>query len=90
MRTRTRTKTAGLVSHTTPVASYMSEESILRKKFDKGTITTEELRKLASFMAVRKKSSPKYTEAKVFGIWVSIVKLGLSIDILISENFELR
>ena len=89
MGTRVRTKTAGLVSHTTPVASYMSEESILKKKFNKGTITKEELKKLAAFIAIKKKEKP-VTKAKIFGIWTPIAKLNLSVEFLKSENFELR
>ena len=89
MQTRKRTKTSGLVSHTTPNGSYPSEESKLRAKFNKGTITKEELRKLASFIVICKKERP-FTEAKVFGEWTPISKLGLSIDFLKKENFELR
>lgn len=54
---RKRTKMSGLVSHTTPEYSRMSEESKLLKKFECGNITKEELKKLASFMVVRKKTT---------------------------------
>ena len=49
---RKRTKMYGLCSHTTPDGnSHMGEQEILRKKFDAGTITEEELRAYA-FMSV--------------------------------------
>ena len=42
---RKRTRMCGLCSHTTPDGnSYMGQEEILRKKFNKGNITKEELR----------------------------------------------
>lgn len=89
MRVRKRTKTSGLVSHTTPNGSYPSEESKLQAKFNKGTITQEELRKLASFMVIRKKQATP-TEVKIFGTWTPISRLNLSIGFLKSQNFELR
>lgn len=88
---RQRTKMSGLVSHTTPAHSIMSEESKLLAKFNKGIITKEETRKLAMFMTVRKQKSPtQFTEVKIFGIWKSIAKLKLDINTLIVEKFELR
>jgi hypothetical protein len=89
MQTRKRTKTSGLVSHTTPNGSYPSEESKLQAKFDKGTITKDELKKLASFMVVRKKKTAP-TEVKIFGTWTPISRLNLSVTYLRSQNFELR
>ena len=75
--------------HSTPDGSYPSEESKLRVKFNKGTITKEELRRLASFTTVKKKKET-VTEAKIFGAWTSIEKLGISIELLKQENVELR
>lgn len=86
---RKRTKTSGLVSHTTPNGSYPSEESKLQAKFNKGTITKDELKKLASFMVVRKKKTTP-TEVKIFGTWTPISRLNLSVSYLRSQNFELR
>lgn len=54
---RKRTKMNGLVSHTTPNYSRLGEAEILTKKFNSCSITTEELRKLASFMVIRKKTT---------------------------------
>lgn len=88
---RQRFKTMGLVSHTTPTHSIMSEESKLLAKFNKGIITREETRKLATFITVRKKkSSIQFTEVKIFGVWKPITKLNLDINTLLAENFELR
>lgn len=90
---RSRTKTNGLISHATPDGrAYTGEEERLRKKFEKGTITKEEQYKLASFMAVKKSNKPSvyYTEVLIFGKWSSISKLGLDINILIKEGFNLR
>lgn len=86
---RKRTKTSGLVSHTTPNGSYPSEESKLLAKFDKGIITKDELKKLASFMVIRKKKVTP-TEVKIFGTWTPISRLNLSVNYLRSQNFELR
>lgn len=88
---RKRTKISGLVSHTTPNSSYPSEESKLQAKFNKGTITKDELRRLASFMVVkRSKPSVGYTEVLIFDKWSSISKLGLDVNMLIKEEFNLR
>ena len=90
---RPRTKTNGLISHASPNGrAYIGEEEKLRKKFEKGDITKEEQYKLASFMAVRKSNKPsvQYTEVLIFGKWSSIFKLGLDINILIKEGFNLR
>jgi len=90
---RPRTKTNGLVSHASPNGrAYTGEEEKLRKKFERGTITKEEQYKLASFMAVKKsnKLSVQYTEVLIFGKWSSISKLGLDINVLIKEGFNLR
>lgn len=90
---RPRTKTNGLVSHASPNGrAYTGEEEKLRKKFEKGTITKEEQYKLASFMAVKKsnKSSVQYTEVLIFGKWSSISKLGLDVNMLVKEGFNLR
>lgn len=90
---RPRTKTNGLVSHASPNGrAYTGEEERLRKKFEKGTITKEEQYKLASFMAVKKsnKSSVQYTEVLIFGKWSSISKLGLDVNMLVKEGFNLR
>jgi hypothetical protein len=65
MKKRTRTNMRGLVSHSTPEYSRMSEESILRKKFQNGDITKEELRKLASFMVITKPKVEVEVEIKV-------------------------
>lgn len=54
---RQRTKMSGLVSHTTPKYSRLSESAILEKKFNSGNITKEELKKLASFMVIKKKTT---------------------------------
>lgn len=53
---RQRFKTNGLVVHAFEGKFMSSEENRLQKKFDRGDITTEELRKLASFIAIHKKS----------------------------------
>lgn len=89
---RPRTKTSGLISHASPNGrAYTGEEELLRKKFEKGTITKEEQHRLASFMAVRRqKPSVQYTEVCIFGKWSSISKLGLDVNILIKEGFNLR
>lgn len=89
---RPRTKTNGLVSHASPNGrAYTGEEEKLRKKFERGTITKEEQYKLASFMAVkRSKPSVGYTEVLIFGKWSSISKLGLDVNMLIKEGFNLR
>ena len=90
---RPRTKTNGLVSHASPNGrAYIGEEERLRKKFEKGDITKEEQYKLASFMAVKKSNKPsvQYTEVLIFSKWSSISKLGLDINILIKEGFNLR
>lgn len=89
MGTRTRTKTRGLVSHTTPYSSYLSIEERLKKKFDRGTISTEELRRLVTFTVVSR-NTRIYKEVKIFGEWQPLHKLHIDISILISENFELR
>ena len=90
MKERKRTKTSGLVSHTTPNGSYPSEESKLRKKFELGTITKEEMRKLASFIVVAKKKvqtiNPK--EVKIWGKWTPIGNM--DVEMLKSQNFEMR
>lgn len=87
---RMRTKMNNLISHTTlDGKSYCSEQTKLRAKFNKGIITSEELRKLASFTLIQRRTI-QYTEVKIFGKWQSINKLGLSLNLLISENFELR
>lgn len=90
---RQRTKTNGLISHATPDGrAFTGEEERLLKKFEKGTITKEEQYKLASFMAVKKsnKSSVQYTEVLIFGKWSSISKLGLDVNMLVKEGFNLR
>ena len=90
---RPRTKTNGLISHATPNGrAYIGEEEKLRKKFEKGDITKEEQYKLASFMAVKKSNKPsvQYTEVLIFGKWSSISKLGLDVNILVKEGFNLR
>jgi hypothetical protein len=90
---RPRTKTNGLVSHASPNGrAYTGEEEKLRKKFERGTITKEEQYKLASFMAVKKsnKLSVQYTEVLIFGKWSSISKLGLDVNMLVKEGFNLR
>lgn len=89
---RPRTKTHGLISHASPNGrAYTGEEERLRKKFERGNITKEEQYKLASFMAIKKdKPSVQYTEVLIFGKWSSISKLGLDINILIKEGFNLR
>lgn len=87
---RQRFKTNGLVVHAFEGKFMSSEENRLQKKFDKGEITTEELRKLASFIAIRKKSCkeehtetvvPKITFStrevyyvKCIGIWTDVPK----------------
>lgn len=87
---RKRFKTNGLVVHASDGRFISSEENKLQKKFDRGDITTEELRKLASFMAIRKKSCkeekqeiviPKITFTSVeiyfvkcIGRWVEVPK----------------
>ena len=90
---RQRTKVHGLVGHALPNGkAYTGEEERLRKKFEKGDITKEEQYKLASFMAVKKSNKPsvQYTEVLIFGKWSSISKLGLDINVLIKEGFNLR
>lgn len=90
---RQRTKTSGLISHASPNGrAYIGEEEKLRKKFEKGDITKEEQYKLASFMAVKKSNKPsvQYTEVLIFGKWSSISKLGLDINMLVKEGFNLR
>ena len=90
---RPRTKTNGLVSHASPNGrAYTGEEERLRKKFEKGDITKEEQYKLASFMAVKKSNKPsvQYTEVLIFGKWSSISKLGLDVNMLVKEGFNLR
>lgn len=89
---RPRTKTNGLVSHASPNGrAYTGEEEKLRKKFEKGDITIEEQYKLASFMAVKKpKPSVEYTEVLIFGKWSSIQRMGLDVNMLIKEGFNLR
>lgn len=57
MAKRKTTNMKGLVVHVTGPKFHMSEESVLRKKFKNGTITTEELRRLASFIAIQKKAN---------------------------------
>ena len=90
MKERKRTKTSGLVSHTTPNGSYPSEESKLRKKFELGTITKEEMRKLASFIVVAKKKVQTITpkEVKSWGKWTPIGNM--DVEMLKSQNFEMR
>lgn len=83
-----RIKITGLVSHTTPTKSIMSEESKLRSKFEKGVITSDELRRYTSFVMIVKKQKP--TEVRIFGIWKSIAKLGLDVDTLIKQGYTLR
>jgi len=90
---RQRTKTSGLVSHASPNGrAYTGEEERLRKKFERGDITKEEQYKLASFMAVKKSNKPsvQYTEVLIFGKWSSISKLGLDVNMLVREGFNLR
>lgn len=90
---RPRTKTNGLISHASPNGrAYTGEEERLRKKFEDGTITKEEQYKLASFMAVKKSNKPsmEYTEVLIFGKWSSISKLGLDVNMLVREGFNLR
>lgn len=90
---RQRTKTNGLVSHASPNGrACIGEEEKLRKKFEKGDITKEEQYKLASFMAVKKSNKPsvQYTEVLIFGKWSSIQRMGLDVNILIKEGFNLR
>ena len=88
---RQRTRTSGLVSHATPNGKLaMSEENKLTIKFNKGTISKDELKKLAVFMSIRKKSPKMFTEVQIFGTWTSIKALNLDINILIQENFKLR
>ena len=90
---RQRTKVHGLVSHASPNGrAYTGEEEKLRKKFEKGDITKEEQYKLASFMAVKKSNKPsvQYTEVLIFGKWSSISKLGLDVNMLVREGFNLR
>lgn len=53
---RQRTKTKGLVSHATPDGkAKLSEREILHKKYTKGDITKEELRKYVNFLMIEKK-----------------------------------
>lgn len=89
---RRRVKMTGLLYHSTPNGIlHRSEEAELKVKFDKGTITKDELHKLAGFMAVAKRDKnghKKYTEVKIFGKWEPIEKY--DIDILIAQNFQLR
>jgi hypothetical protein len=90
---RQRTKTNGLISHASPNGrAYTGEEERLRKKFEKGDITKEEQYRLASFMAVKKSTKPsvQYTEVLIFGEWSSISKLGLDVNMLVKEGFNLR
>jgi hypothetical protein len=90
---RQRTKTNGLISHASPNGrACIGEEEKLRKKFINGVITTEEQYKLASFMAVKKSNKPsvQYTEVLIFGKWSSISKLGLDVNMLVKEGFNLR
>ena len=89
---RQRTKTSGLISHASPNGrACIGEEEKLRKKFEKGDITKEEQYKLASFMAVKRtKPSVEYTEVLIFGKWSSISKLGLDVNMLVKEGFNLR
>lgn len=91
MGTRKRTNMSGLILHTNPDGhSSISEESKLLAKFKKGTITKEEQYRLASFMVIQKKKNNTPTEVKIFGVWKSIATLGISVDVLKAENFELR
>ena len=92
MRQRIRTKVSGLISHASPNGvAYTGEEELLRKKFEKGTITKEEQYKLASFMVIRKGNSNKpYTEVLVWGNWLSISKYGFDVGMLLREGFQLR
>lgn len=53
---RQRTKMVALCSHTTPTNSYMSREEILKKKFQSGNITTEELKEYAAIKAASNKA----------------------------------
>lgn len=53
---RQRTKTLALCSHTTPSNSYMSKEEVLKKKFQSGNISAEELREYAEIKAAYKKA----------------------------------
>ena len=73
MRQRTKVG-ASLCSHTTPNGkAYMGEMEVLRKKFSKGDITKEELRKYANFIMVTKKASNMVT-VKILGGEVTISK----------------
>lgn len=92
MRQRIRTKVSGLISHASPNGvAYTGEEELLRKKFEKGTITKEEQYKLASFMVIRKGNSNKpYTEVLIWGTWCSINKYGFDVSMLLKEGFQLR
>lgn len=65
---RERIKVYGLCSHTTPNGtSRMGREEVLRKKFDGGTITKDELREYACFMAYSSKAVPATVSVRVFG-----------------------
>lgn len=87
---RQRVKMVGLISHTSPTHSIMSEESILRVKFNRGTITKEELRKLANYTVhYKEKRVTVYAQVKIFGQWMPISK-NISIEEYQRQGFALR
>lgn len=54
---RQRTKTTGLIFHVTPNGkAKLSEQEILRRKFNKGDLTKDELRKYVNFLMIEKKA----------------------------------
>ena len=64
---RKRTKMFGLVSHTQPDGySRMGEREVLMKKFNACNITPPELKKLACFLVVEKKTT-KTIKVRVWG-----------------------
>lgn len=63
---RQRTKITGLISHVTPDGkAKLSEKEILRRKFNKGNITKEELRKYVNFLMLEKKAGIAETTVTV-------------------------
>lgn len=65
---RQRTKMTGLCSHTTPDGkSHMGKQEILRKKFNAGEITRQELQTYAYLIIATKTDKPKTVKVRVFG-----------------------
>ena len=67
-----KTNMLGLLWHSSAKVSTMSRESVLKKKFDKGDITTEELREYASLLAVTK-AKPK--QSYIITVWGKLIEV---------------